>query len=156
MIGCFNLMRGFIFFIVFICKKSVWEMIRKDQPKVANILAFLVEMFRPKRRLQTPPAVTDIQRLFRETAVWWFPSQCFLIWPTPAYFIIYFQSFQTNIITIFTTNIFEKCPSSIRCQDSNPQPSEHESLPITNRPGLLPSIKHSYCVFRVTRLILTN
>ena len=36
----------------------------------------------------------------------------------------------------FTTNICEKCPSSIRCRDSNPRPSEHESLPITTRPGL--------------------
>ena len=28
--------------------------------------------------------------------------------PTPASFIVYFRSFQTNIITIFTTNICEK------------------------------------------------
>ena len=27
---------------------------------------------------------------------------------TLASFIVYFQSFQTNIITIFTTNVFEK------------------------------------------------
>ena len=32
----------------------------------------------------------------------------------------------------------KKCPSSIRCRDSNPQPSECESLPITTRPGLPP------------------
>ena len=31
-----------------------------------------------------------------------------------------------------------KCPSSIWRQDSNPQPFEHESSPITTRPGLLP------------------
>ena len=43
---------------------------------------------------------------------------------------VYFWSFQTNI-SIFTTNICEKCPSSIRCQDLNPQPLERESLPIT-------------------------
>ena len=53
-------------------------------------------------------------------------------------FFVYFRSFQTDIITIFTTNIFEKCPSSIRCQDWNPQPLERESLPITTRPGLTP------------------
>ena len=46
-----------------------------------------------------------------------------------------FSSFQTNI-TIFTSYICEKCPSSIQCLDSNPQPSEHESPPITTRPGL--------------------
>ena len=33
--------------------------------------------------------------------------------------------------------IWKKCPSSIRCRDSNPQPSYCESLPITTRPGLL-------------------
>ena len=33
----------------------------------------------------------------------------------------------------------KKYPSSLRCQDSNPQPSDHESPPITTRPGLPPS-----------------
>ena len=32
----------------------------------------------------------------------------------------------------------KKCPSSIRCRDSNPRPLECESLPITTRPGLPP------------------
>ena len=68
-------------------------------------------------------------------------DSCFFLknGPTPASFIIYFWSFQTNIITtIFTTNICEKCPSSIWCQDSNPQHSEHESPPITTRQGIFP------------------
>ena len=56
--------------------------------------------------------------------------------PTPASFIVDFRSFQTNIIKKFTTKISEKCPSSIRCRDSNPWPPEHESPPITTRPGL--------------------
>ena len=30
----------------------------------------------------------------------------------------------------------KKCPSSIRCQDSNPRPLERESPPIITRPGL--------------------
>ena len=60
----------------------------------------------------------------------------FLNGPTPASFIVYFWSFQTNIITIFTTNICEKYLSSIRCQDSNPQPPHHESPFITTRLGL--------------------
>ena len=46
-----------------------------------------------------------------------------------------FSYFQTNI-TIFIANKCENFPSSIRCWDSNPQPSEHESPPITTRPGL--------------------
>ena len=47
------------------------------------------------------------------------------------------SSFQTNI-TMLTTNICEKMlfPSSIQRRDSNPEPSEHESPPITTRPGL--------------------
>ena len=47
-----------------------------------------------------------------------------------------FLSFQRHIITIFTTNKCEKCPSSIWCRDSNSRPLEHESPPITTRPGL--------------------
>ena len=35
----------------------------------------------------------------------------------------------------------KKCPTSIRCPDSNPQPSECESPPITTRPGLPPRKK---------------
>ena len=58
-------------------------------------------------------------------------------------FFVYFRSFQANIITIFTTNICEKSPSSIRCRDSNPRPLEHESLPITTRPGLPPNLSKS-------------
>ena len=54
--------------------------------------------------------------------------------PRPLFYL--FSSFQTHIITIFTTNKREKCPSSIRCRDSNSRPLEHESSPITTRPGL--------------------
>ena len=43
-----------------------------------------------------------------------------MVQPRPLFRL--FWSFQTNIITIFTTNICEKCPSSIWCQDSNPRP----------------------------------
>ena len=60
----------------------------------------------------------------------------------PGLFFIYFQSFQAKIVTIFTANQCEKMLSlsSILCQDSNPQPSEHEPPPITTRPGLTPRI----------------
>ena len=55
--------------------------------------------------------------------------------PIPASFIGYFRSFQTKKIT---ANICEKCPSSKWCGDLNPQPLEHESPPVTTRPGLPP------------------
>ena len=47
---------------------------------------------------------------------------------------------------IFTTIICEKCPSSIRCRDSNPRPLECESLPITTRPGL-PPLNPKVCIW---------
>ena len=59
---------------------------------------------------------------------------------TPALFV-YFQAFQINN-TIMTANKCEKmsCPSSLRCQDLSSQPLQHESSPITTRPGFpLPS-----------------
>ena len=43
----------------------------------------------------------------------------------------------------FLQQICEKGPSSIRCRDLNPRPSERESLPITTRPGLPPH--RGYC-----------
>ena len=58
-------------------------------------------------------------------------------WANPGLLFVYYQSLQTNI-TIFTTNLCEKCSSNIRCRDSNPWPLECESLPITTRPGLPP------------------
>ena len=40
----------------------------------------------------------------------------------------------------------KKCPSSIRCQDSIPRPSEHESPPIITRPGLYNSYIGNFTV----------
>ena len=59
-------------------------------------------------------------------------------WANPGLFFVYFESFQTNN-TIFTINKCEKmsCPSTI-WRNSNPRSSEHESPPITTRPGLPP------------------
>ena len=39
-------------------------------------------------------------------------------------------------IIIFTTNKCEQRPSSTQCRDSNSRTLEHESPPITTRPGL--------------------
>ena len=67
-----------------------------------------------------------------------FISSCFVAAAAGVNFFVCFRSFQSNIITNFTTNICEKCASSIWCWDSNSRPSERESLPITTRPGLPP------------------
>ena len=75
-------------------------------------------------------------------------SVLFLKMGQPQPFFVYFWSFQSNN-TILTTNQFEKmsCPSSIRCQDSNPQHLEHQSSPITTRPGLLPNLAYLVLMF---------
>ena len=67
-----------------------------------------------------------------------------------------FSYFQANI-TIFTTNICGKCPSSKRCWDWNPRPSVHESPPITTRPGLPPKVNavHSQNNFKLVSLPLS-
>ena len=56
--------------------------------------------------------------------------------PRPLFRFIFGLFKQT--LQIFTTNICEKCPSSIRCRHSNLRPSECESPPITTWPGLPP------------------
>ena len=47
-----------------------------------------------------------------------------------------FSSKQTSLQFLQQINV-KTCPSSIWCRDSKPRPLEHESPPITNRPGLL-------------------
>ena len=73
------------------------------------------------------------------------PRHLIFNWAIQAPFIVYFRSFQTNI-TVFTINTREKSPSSIRCKDSNPQSLEHESPPITTRPGLPPKPRYLFVV----------
>ena len=74
---------------------------------------------------------------------------CFLVhacyvflkkWATRPFFV-YFRLFKQTLQN-FTSNICEKCPSSIQYRDLNPQPSVHESSPITTRPGLPPLSMH--------------
>ena len=64
-----------------------------------------------------------------------------------------FSFFQTNI-TILTTNQCEKCPSSIRRQDSNSQPSDYESPPLTTRPGLPPAVLFCLAMYFLTKKYL--
>ena len=53
--------------------------------------------------------------------------------PQPLF--IYFRLFKQTLQFLQPINV-KKYPSSIRCWDLNPQPLEHESPPITTRPGL--------------------
>ena len=64
--------------------------------------------------------------------------------PSPASVFFYFRSFQANNVVLTKMS----CPSSISCQDSNPWPLEHQSSPITTRPGLPP---YSEFIFRLQK-----
>ena len=50
------------------------------------------------------------------------------LWANPSLFFVYSRLFQTKN-SIFTTKQCEKCPSSIRRRDSNPQLLKHELSP---------------------------
>ena len=58
-------------------------------------------------------------------------------WAISSLFFIYFHLFKQTF-QFFATIMCVKRPSSIRCWESNPRSSEHESPPITTRPGLPP------------------
>ena len=66
--------------------------------------------------------------------------------PTLGLFFVYFRSFQTNN-AIFTTNQCKKCPSTIPRWDSNQHHLEHESSPLTTRPGLPPFFQSMIAMF---------
>ena len=58
--------------------------------------------------------------------------------PIPVSFCI-FSVFSNKQYIFYNKSMLKKsCPSSIQYQDLNPRPSEHETPPITTRPGLLP------------------
>ena len=65
--------------------------------------------------------------------LWVWGLKMFFKWAIPGLFFIYFRLFKQ--LYNFTDKC-EKCPFSIWCWDSNLWPSEHESPPITTRPGL--------------------
>ena len=55
----------------------------------------------------------------------------------PGLFFVYFCLFNQTLQFLQQINV-KKCPSSIRHQDSNSQPSDYESPPLPTRPGLPP------------------
>ena len=61
----------------------------------------------------------------------------------PCLFFVHFRLFKQTLQFLQQIN-GKKCPSSIRCWDSNPRPSEHESPPITTRPGFPPLFNFLY------------
>ena len=56
-------------------------------------------------------------------------------WADPGLFFVYFHPLKQTIQFLQQINV-KKCPSSIRRQDSNSQPSDYQSPPLTTRPGL--------------------
>ena len=86
----------------------------------------------------------------------------FKILANPGPCFIYFRLFkQTSLQYLQQINV-KKCPSRIWCWDSNSLPLEHESLPITTRPGLPPTLNSFYysdpssAFFRLFTFLLYN
>ena len=55
-------------------------------------------------------------------------------WTNPGLFFIYFHLSKHTFLFLQIINV-KKCASRIWCRDSNSRPLEHESPPITTRPG---------------------
>ena len=72
----------------------------------------------------------------------------------PGLSLVYFHLFKKTL-QFFTKNTCEKCPSSLRCWDLNPQPSEHESPLITIRTRLPRHFHFSLSLFHFS-LSLSN
>ena len=68
---------------------------------------------------------------------------------TPFLKMCYFLSKHLVTLDRHWHKVFFKCLSSIRHRDSNLRPSEHESPPITTRPGISPNSYASLCFLRV-------
>ena len=73
----------------------------------------------------------------------WMSNYLLNKWANLTWFLI--GSFYTNSIN-FTTKWCEKCPSSVWHQDSNSQPSDYQSSPLTTRPGLLPKCAITWAI----------
>ena len=56
-------------------------------------------------------------------------------WANPGLFLFIFGLFKQTSLQFLQQIHVKKCPSSIRCLDSNPQPSDRETPPITTRRG---------------------
>ena len=74
---------------------------------------------------------------FKEKDLWLIFEQLFKKWANPGLFFIYFCLFKHTLQFLQQINV-KKCPSSMWWRDSNSRPLEHESPPITTRPGLPP------------------
>ena len=73
--------------------------------------------------------------------------------PSLASFSFIFGLFKQTIQILQQNNV-KKCPSSIRCRDSNSQSSDYESPNLTTRPGLPPNpINTCYIILYVILLL---
>ena len=79
--------------------------------------------------------------------------QVFLNGPTPASFS-FISVFSKLNYKFYNTQVCEKCPSGIWCQDSNSQPLEHESPAITNRPRLSPIPRYKFDLVHLELVLL--
>ena len=71
-------------------------------------------------------------------------------WAYPGLFFVYFQSFSNKHYKFLQQIYVKKMSIQYKVPDSNPQPLERESPPITTRPGLLPKLFDIYRILIIT------
>ena len=93
---------------------------------MVNFLKMICPAQQQQQHSASPASTSNLPKLSHNN---------FFKWANPGLFFRLFSSFQTNT-TILTTNKCEKCPSGIWHRDSNSQPSDYKSPPLTTRTGL--------------------
>ena len=72
--------------------------------------------------------------------------------PRPLFHL--FSVFSKKHYNFHNKYVRKKCPSSIRCRDSNSQPSYYESPPLTSRPKLAPCYFTLFLYSRKTSFVI--
>ena len=77
----------------------------------------------------------------------------FFKWANPGLFFISFRIFTHTLQFLQQINV-KNCPSNIWCRDSNSRPLDHESPPITARPGLPPSLSFLFAQSLCSQMLI--
>ena len=136
-----NMISNFIYLTFFTTTNLVFAQIRLDSNKIVQWKLWQRNK-RKKESGQNFRSAIDVPSGFLQSL---FNRKCLnrkqIIFkmgqPRPLFGL--FSVFSSKHYNFLQQIYVKKCPSSIRCRDSNPRPSECESLPITTRPGLPPN-----------------
>ena len=121
------------------CMKGSYAMFFSAMPNnfPLRLLTFLISS--PSTKLLHGLSVDFVQAFMKEISKEASVRLLYKNGPSLASFLFIFGLFKQTIQFLPQINV-KKCPSSIRRQDSNPQPLKDESSPITTRPGIIVAV----------------